>query len=84
MINDVRRAYFYAKITRDVYIELPKEGPKYGTGLLGKLKRFLYGTRDVAKGWHETLCVHISSELDLSGAEDTHVFSGTRPNTSKF
>ena len=31
MINDVRRAYFYAKINRDVYIELPKEDPKYGT-----------------------------------------------------
>ena len=25
MINDVRRAYLYAKIFRDVYIELPKE-----------------------------------------------------------
>ena len=37
MINDVQRAYFYAKIIRDVYIELPKEDPKYGTGLLGKL-----------------------------------------------
>ena len=49
-INDVRRAYMYAKITRDVYIELPKEDPKYGTGLLGKLKLCLYGTRDAAKG----------------------------------
>ena len=35
MINDVRRAYFYAKIKRDVFIELPKEDPKHGTGLLG-------------------------------------------------
>ena len=51
MINDVRRAYFYAKIKRDVFIELPKEDPKYGTGLLGKLKLCLYGTRDAAKGW---------------------------------
>ena len=45
VINDVRRAYFYAKITRDVYIELPKEDPKFGTGLLGKLKLCLYGTK---------------------------------------
>ena len=59
MINDVRRAYFYAKITRDVYIELPKEDPKYGTGLLGKLKLCLYGTRDAAKGWQETLSAHL-------------------------
>ena len=49
MIKDVRRAYLYAKITRDVYIELPKEDPKYGTGLLGKLKLCLNGTRDAAK-----------------------------------
>ena len=48
MINDVRRAYVYANITRGVYIELPKEDPKHGTGLLGKLKLCLYGTRDAA------------------------------------
>ena len=30
MINDVRRAHFYAKIQRDVYIELPKEEPDHG------------------------------------------------------
>ena len=42
MINDVRRAYVYAKINRDVFIELPKEDPKYGTGLLGKLRLCLY------------------------------------------
>ena len=61
MINDVRRAYFYAKIQRDVFIELPKEDPKYGTGLLGKLKLCLYGTRDAAKGWLETLSAHLIS-----------------------
>ena len=61
MINDVRRAYFYAKIQRDVYIELPKEDPDHGKGLLGKLKLCLYGTRDAAKGWQETLSAHLES-----------------------
>ena len=61
MVNDVRRAYFYAKINRDVYIELPKEDPEYGTGKLGKLKLCLYGTRDAAKGWQETLSSHLES-----------------------
>ena len=28
MINDVRRAYFYAKASRDLYIELPAEDPE--------------------------------------------------------
>ena len=58
VINDVRRAYSYAKINRDVDIELPKEDPKYGTGLPSKLKLCLYGTRDAAKGWQETLSAH--------------------------
>ena len=59
MINDVRRAYFYAKIQRDVYVELPKEDEDFGTGKLGKLKLCLYGTRDAAKGWQETLSAHL-------------------------
>ena len=61
MINDVRRAYFYAKIQRDVYIELPKEDPDYGKDILGKLRLCLYGTRDAAKGWQETLSSHLES-----------------------
>ena len=36
MMHDVRRAYFYVKIQRDVYIELPKEDPGHGKGILGK------------------------------------------------
>ena len=61
MINDVRRAFAYAKIQRDVYIELPKEDPDHGKGLLGKLKLCLYGTRDATKGWQETLSSHLES-----------------------
>ena len=30
MMNDVRRAYFHARATRDVYVELPAEDPQYG------------------------------------------------------
>ena len=61
MIHDVRRAYFYAVIQRDVYIELPKEDPGHGKGLLGKLKLCPYGTRDAANGWQETLSSHLES-----------------------
>ena len=38
MINDVRRAYFYAHIQRDVYIEVPQEDPNAGPDVLGKLQ----------------------------------------------
>ena len=53
MINDVRRAYLYAKCTRDV--ELPSEDPDAGPSVLGKLQLCLYGTRDAFKDWRETL-----------------------------
>ena len=61
MMNDIRRAYFYAQIQRDVYIQLPKEDLDYGKGMLGKLKLCLYGTRDAAKWWQETLSCYVES-----------------------
>ena len=74
MINDVRRAYFYAKIQRDVYIELPKEDKDYGKGILGKLRLCLYGTRDAAKGWQETLSSHLESIGFVRGRGHPSVF----------
>ena len=62
MINDVSRAYFYAKATRDLYIRLPPEDPEAGPGKLGKLNLCLYGTRDAARGWQETLSKHLEKE----------------------
>ena len=49
MINDVRRAYFYGQIQRDVYIELPKEDDKRGTGMLGKFRLCFYGSKRLAR-----------------------------------
>ena len=66
MINDVRRAYFYAKIQGDVYIGVPEEDDKRGTGMLGHFRLCLYGTRDAAKGWQETLSA-IIEQLGLEG-----------------
>lgn len=60
-ITDVRRACFYAKPTRDLYIELPAEDPDAGKGMLGKLELCVYGTRDAAKGWQESF----SPQLEL-------------------
>ena len=60
MINDVRRAYFYAKATRDIYIEIPEEDRKPGDeNKLAKLNLCLYGTRDAALNWQETLSEHL-------------------------
>ena len=60
MVNDVARAYFHAKCTRDIYIELPEEDEQYGVGdVVGKLNLCLYGTRDAATNWQETLSSHL-------------------------
>ena len=59
MINDVSRACFYAEATRCVYIELPREDPHYDPAMLGRLRLCLYGTRDAALNWQQTLSDHL-------------------------
>ena len=61
MINDVSRAYFYAKPTRKIYIELPTEDTETKENEVGVLNVCLYGTRDAAKGWQRTLSADLIS-----------------------
>ena len=75
MINDVRRAYFYAKIQRDVYIEVPREDSRAGPDVIGKLKLCLYGTRDAAKGWQEELSQQLEQIGFVRGVGHPSVFS---------
>ena len=74
MINDVRRAYFYAQIQRDVYIEVPPEDPGSGPNVLGKLKLCLYGTRDAAKGWQDELSQQLEGIGFIRGTGHPSVF----------
>ena len=54
MVNDVSRAFFHAKVERDVYIQLPDKGRKDGEeNLCGKLRISMYGTRDAAQNWYK-------------------------------
>ena len=49
MINDVARAFFEAKATRTICIELPEEDKGFGEeDMVGLLGKSLYGTRDAA------------------------------------
>ena len=53
MVNDISRAFFHAKVTRDVYVQLPKEDKQQGEEeTCGKLRFSMYGTRDAAQNWH--------------------------------
>ena len=67
MINDVSRAYFYAKCTRDLDVELPVEDPEAHPVYIGKLRLCLYGTRDAALNWQETLSEHLIGQGFIRG-----------------
>lgn len=52
MVNDVSRAFFHAKATRNFYVQLPGEDRKGGgEEFCGKFNYSMYGTRDVAQNW---------------------------------
>ena len=54
MINDISRAFFHAKVERDVYIQLPEEDRNKGEEhLCGKLRLSMYGTRDADQNWYK-------------------------------
>ena len=74
MVNDERRAYVYATIDRDVFIKLPPEDPEHGTGKIGKLRLCLYGTRDAAKAWQESLSAHLVGLGFTAGVGHSSVF----------
>ena len=80
MVNDVRRAYFYAKASRDIYIEIPSEDPEAGPNVLGKLELSLYGTRDAAKNWQDTLSAQLVSIGFARGVGHPAVFHHAERN----
>ena len=54
-IFDVSRAYFYAPVTRPLFINIPDEDWEEGDeGLVGQLQISLYGMRDAAQNWAAT------------------------------
>ena len=60
MVNDISRAFFHARAEREVYVQLPKEDLKDGgTGLCGRLKYSMYGTRDAAQNWYKEYSNHL-------------------------
>ena len=54
MINDVSRAFFHARVQREVYVALRSEDTDQNdNGKCAKLSFSMYGTRDAAINWHE-------------------------------
>ena len=75
LINDVTRAYFCAKtIARDLFVRLPPEDKEALPGQVGRLNLCLYGTRDAAANWQDTLSVHLQSAGFVRGIGHPSVF----------
>ena len=56
MVMDVKCAFLYGEIRRNVYIELPHTDPRFGDGsVVGKLKKAMYGTRDAPQIWSQVV-----------------------------
>ena len=52
MVNDVKRAYFYAPAVREIYVDLCDEDRGVGEEeLCGLLQYSMYGTRDASQNW---------------------------------
>jgi hypothetical protein len=59
---DIKRAYFYAKARRDVYVKIPDEDMEPGDeNRVAKLRLSLYGTRDAAQNWAREYGSHLCS-----------------------
>ena len=55
-VFEVLRAYFYAEEKRDTFVELPDNVPaEFRATHVGKLRKALYGTRQVAASWRDEL-----------------------------
>ena len=55
MVLDVKRAFLYGDIEDVVYVRLPEEDPKYNTGLVGRLRKAMYGTRGAPHVWQKVV-----------------------------
>ena len=54
MLLDVRRAHFYAKSIRRVFIRMPMEDPRFDPNdPTAELEHSLYGTQDAAANWEQ-------------------------------
>ena len=77
MVNDVRRAFFYARALRSVWIELPAEDyseEDQAEDNVGLLEMSLCGTRDAAQNWQHTVEEHLKSLGFRQGLASGSVF----------
>lgn len=53
LILDIKRAFLHGRAKRELYVELPREDPRWRPNLCARLNRSMYGTRDAPQIWQE-------------------------------
>ena len=75
MVHDVSRAFFHAKVQRDVYVDLPEEDVLPGDeGKCAKLEFSLYGIRGAAINWHNEYSQQLLNNGFIQGESSPCVF----------
>ena len=68
LTSDIKRAYFFAKARRPIFIDIPVEDKKDGDEhLVGKLNLSLHGTRDAAQNWQVESIEHLTANQFIKG-----------------
>ena len=85
MVNDVRRAFFYARALRPIWVELPEEdynAEDEKDDNVGLLEMSLYGTRDAAKNWSNTVEEHLKKIGFKQGRSSGNIYYHNRRQLS--
>jgi hypothetical protein len=70
---DVRTAFLYGNLQETIYMEQP-EGYDFGGGMVWKLCKSLYGLKQAARAWHETLREKLIEAGFTISAADSSLF----------
>ena len=77
MVNDVKRAYFYAEVEKPIWVELPAEDmteEDVAEDRVGRLNVSMYGTRDAARNWQAKVTKHLQSIGFVKGVSNPGIF----------
>ena len=75
MVMDVKCAFLYGRMRRNIYIELPTQDERYGDkNLVGKLVKAMYGTRDAPQIWGDLVQETMTSLEMQSGMIQPSVY----------
>ena len=76
MLLDFKRAFLYGDCEREVFIQLPEEDPRAQEGMVGDLRKAMYGTCDASAVWQKLVrkvswssgllrCVHLHAYMNI-------------------